>query len=432
MRSLGGSLIFVAIMLLVDLYVFQAIKSVTQPAGNRARLIIFIIYWLISLTAVAFFAVLPHLHYDQWQKSVRTYVFAILIGLFLAKLVSVPFFLIDDIRRVFQWIVAQFVTHTTEPGNEQAETISRSAFLSWIGLGIGGSLFGTLVYGFSNKYNYKVRNVKLAYKNLPASFRGLRIVQVSDIHSGSFMDKTAVQHGVDMINKQNADIVLFTGDLVNDRAVEMEPYMDVFNKISAPMGVYSTFGNHDYGDYVAWTDRDEAHAAKEKAAGRHLMTPLQEKNLESLKKVHANLGWRLMLDEWVPLEKGGQKIALLGVQNISGKVRFHSYGDMAKAYAGAEALPFKILMSHDPSHWDSEVRPHYPDIDLTLAGHTHGMQFGVEIPGLKWSPVKWVYKKWAGLYQEGNQKLYVNRGFGFIGYPGRVGILPEITVIELV
>ncbi len=434
MRSLSGSLIFIGILILVDLYVFQAVKSVTQNSAARTRMAIYTSYWILSVLTIAFFAALPHVQYDQWQKPVRTYIFATLIGLFLAKLVAVPFFLIDDIRRVFQWIITQFVTRTTDaaPGHEAAEAISRSTFLSWMGLGIGGTLFATLVYGFSNKYNYHVRNVKLSYNNLPAAFKGLRIVQVSDIHSGSFMDPAAVQKGVDLINKQQADIILFTGDLVNDRASEMEPYMQVFNKLAAPMGVYSTFGNHDYGDYVAWPDKDDAYHEKEAATGVHVMTPLQAKNLETLKKVHADLGWRLLMDEWVPLEKNGGKIALLGVQNISGKARFHSYGDMAKAYAGSADMPFKILMSHDPSHWDSEVRPHYPDVDLMLAGHTHGMQFGVEIPGLKWSPVKWVYNKWAGLYEEGNQKLYVNRGFGFIGYPGRVGILPEITVIELV
>jgi predicted MPP superfamily phosphohydrolase len=339
--------------------------------------------------------------------------------------------LIDDIRRVFQWVIAQFVSRTDDPA-DQAETISRSAFLSWMGLGLGATLFGSLIYGFRNKYNYHVRKVKLKYANLPESFRGLRVVQVSDIHSGSFMNTTAVQHGVDLINKQKGDIILFTGDLVNDRASEMQPYMEVFNRLTAPLGVFSTFGNHDYGDYVSWPDRDDAHALKEKATGKHLMTPLQAQNLEELKKVHAGLGWKLLMDEWVPLEKNGEKIALIGVQNISGKARFHSYGNLHKAYQGTETFPFKILMSHDPSHWGSEVLKDFKDIDLTLAGHTHGMQFGVEIPGLRWSPVKWVYKQWAGLYEEGSQKLYVNRGFGFIGYPGRVGILPEITVIDLV
>lgn len=433
MRSLGGSIVFIFVMLCVDFYIFQAIKSITHSAGNRTRLTIFIAYWIVSAAAVVFFALLPHVNYDQWQKPARTYIFATLLGLFLAKVITVPFLLIDDLRRLVQWAITHFVSRTadTASGTQDAVTISRSAFMSWLGLGIGGTLFGSLLYGFRNQYRYHVNKIPISFENLPKSFKGLKILQISDIHSGSFMDKAAVQRGVDLINKQKADIILFTGDLVNDRAIEMEEYKDVFSQLKAPMGVYSTFGNHDYGDYVAWPDRNEQHDRKEAAAGRRLLTPLQQQNLDHLASIHAGMGWRLLMDEWVPLEKNGEKIALIGVQNISGKARFHSYGDMAKAYQGTEEIPFKILMSHDPSHWDSEVTPHFKDIDLTLAGHTHGMQFGVEIPGLKWSPVKWVYKKWAGLYSEGNQKLYVNRGFGFIGYPGRVGILPEITVIQL-
>jgi len=229
-----------------------------------------------------------------------------------------------------------------------------------------------------------------------------------------------VGHGVDMILNENADLILFTGDLVNDRAIEMTDYMDVFNRLKAPLGVYSVLGNHDYGDYY-YGSHAEGEQAVEKA-----------KNLEHLKQIHGQLGWRLLLDENVAIEKNNEKIALIGVQNISGRKTFHSYGNLPKAYAGAEHYPFKILMSHDPSHWDKEVTNDFKDIDLTLAGHTHGMQFGIEIPGFKWSPVEYVYKEWAGLYQEGKQKIYVNRGYGFIGYPGRVGILPEITVIELV
>jgi predicted MPP superfamily phosphohydrolase len=211
----------------------------------------------------------------------------------------------------------------------------------------------------------------------------------------------------------------------------MDGYMDVFDKLKAPMGVYSIFGNHDYGDYHSWPDRNEEHRKKEELAGKHLLTPMQSANLDELKDIHAKLGWRLLLDEYVELEKNGDKVALLGVQNWSSKARFPKYGDLKKAYEGSQDYPFKILMSHDPSHWDAQVKPTYPDIDLMLAGHTHGMQFGVEIPGFRWSPVQYVYKEWAGLYEDGNQKLYVNRGYGFIGYPGRVGILPEITIIEL-
>jgi predicted MPP superfamily phosphohydrolase len=197
--------------------------------------------------------------------------------------------------------------------------------------------------------------------------------------------------------------------------------MDLFRQIKAPMGVYSTLGNHDYGDYYAWPDRD--------ANGYSVQ---RTENLEKVKALHGQLGWRLLMNEHVTLDRGGEQIALLGIENWSAMNRFPKYGDMKKAYAGASHLPFKILLSHDPTHWDAQVRTEYPDIDLTLAGHTHGMQFGVEIPGIRWSPAQYIYKEWAGLYKEGNQRLYVNRGFGFLGYPGRVGILPEITVIDLV
>jgi predicted MPP superfamily phosphohydrolase len=295
------------------------------------------------------------------------------------------------------------------------EGISRSAFLSWLGIGLGGGLMATLVYGFSNKYNYQVVRKKLRYDNVPAAFKGLKIVHISDIHSGSFTDKEAVRKGVEKIMNEKPDIILFTGDLVNDRATEMDDYMEIFSKLSAPMGVYSTLGNHDYGDYVAWESAD-----------------IKRSNLERLKEIHAELGWRLLMNEHVPLEKNGEKIALIGIENWSAKGNFPKYGRLQEAYQGSEDIGFKILMSHDPSHWVAEVQEKYMDIDLMLAGHTHGMQFGVEVPGFRWSPVQYMYKQWAGLYENNNQKLYVNRGFGFIGYPGRVGILPEITVLELV
>jgi len=214
---------------------------------------------------------------------------------------------------------------------------------------------------------------------------------------------------------QGADLILFTGDLVNDTADEMANYMDAFGRLKAPMGVYSTLGNHDYGDYFRWPDQQS-----------------KVNNLKKLKEIHGLMGWRLLMNEHVVLEKDGGQIALLGIENWSAKGNFPKYGKMDRAYAGAEKIPFKILMSHDPSHWDGQVKTAYPDIDLMLSGHTHGMQFGVEIPGFKWSPVQFMYRQWAGLYEDKGQRLYVNRGFGFIGYPGRVGILPEITVLELV
>ena len=420
MRSARFVWIIMGIMALLDFYVFQALKVVSQNLSQKTKLFIYGGYWTISIAVLLFLAILPFINFYDWPAHFRNYIFAIIVGLLFAKLFASVFLLIDDIRRLIQWASGKLFFRNTEGETITSDGISRSVFLSWVGLGIGGGLFSTLMYGFSNKYNYKIRRVQLSFENLPKSFKGLKIVQISDIHSGSFTNKKAVDHGIDMILKENADLILFTGDLVNDRAIEMIDYTDIFSRLKAPMGVYSILGNHDYGDYYYG-----AHATGEMAIEK-------EKNLEHVKQIHAQLGWRLLLDEHVPLEKNNEKIALIGVQNISGRKTFHSYGDLSKAYAGSEIYPFKILMSHDPSHWDKEVTNKYTDIDLTLAGHTHGMQFGVEIPGFKWSPVQYVYKEWAGLYEEGKQKIYVNRGYGFIGYPGRVGILPEITVIELI
>ena len=415
MRTPLGVIIFIGINLLLDTYVFQAIKSVSQGLSPKAKTILYAAYWGITIISVISFLLFVYTQQDFLGRKVRTYLFATVIGLFLAKITAVIFFLIDDIRRAIQWVCLKLFLGN-EAGNDMAsEGISRSAFLNWLGLAAGTSLFGTLLYGFGNKYNYQVKRLQLSFDNLPPSFKGLKIVHISDIHSGSFMDKKAVMHGVEKIMSEKPDVILFTGDLVNDRASEMDDYMDVFSQLKAPMGVYSTFGNHDYGDYTHWPVNGIT----------------KEQNLENLKKVHADLGWRLLMNEHVALEKDGAAIALLGIENWSNKARFPKHGRMDLAYPGTEKYPFKILMSHDPSHWDAEVKTKYPDIDLMLSGHTHGMQFGVEIPGFKWSPVQYMYKQWAGLYEDGKQKLNVNRGFGFIGYPGRVGVLPEISVIEL-
>ena len=414
MRSPTFILIFLGIMILLDTYVFQAIKVVSHSASPKTKTIIYSVYWAISILAIIGFLIFVLTVPEFLPKKVRTYLFATVVALFFGKLISVIFFLVDDVRRLIQWLTGKLFFRNTE-GEQLAEGISRSTFLSWLGLAAGGTLFGSLVYGFSNKYNYDVRKVKLAFDNLPASFKGLKIIHISDIHSGSFTNKAAVARGVKKIMDAQPGLILFSGDLVNDRATEMEEYMEVFSQLKAPLGVYSTFGNHDYGDYVSWPYNGIS----------------KEQNLIDLAKVHEQLGWRLLMNEHVVLEKNGEQIALLGTENWSNKARFPKHGRMDLAYAGAEKYPFKILMSHDPSHWEAQVIPQYQDVDLTLSGHTHGMQFGIEIPGFHWSPVQYVYKQWAGLYEEGKQKLYVNRGFGFIGYPGRVGILPEITLIEL-
>jgi predicted MPP superfamily phosphohydrolase len=416
MRSATSWWIIALIIFLLDLYVFQALKTVSQQGSDRGRQAIYVTYWLVSFFTIATMLSFPYLQFLQTSKIFRNYVFAILIGLFLAKLIGSLFFVADDIRRgalvlmnkIFPLSGAQYM-------GPEGQGIPRSTFLSWLGLGLGGTLFGTLLFGFSNKYNYQVKKIKLSFKNLPAAFKGMRMVHISDIHSGSFQDIRAVNKGIDLILKQQPDLIVFTGDLVNDRATEMDPYQNSFGRLTAPLGVFSTLGNHDYGDYVQWP------TAQAKID-----------NLEALKKVHANMGWRLLMNEHVVLEKNGEKIALLGIENWGAKARFPKYGKMDLAYPGTENIPFKILLSHDPSHWDAQILPEYNSIDLMLSGHTHGMQFGLENPYFKWSPVQWMYKQWAGLYEQGSQKLYVNRGYGFIGYPGRVGILPEITVIELV
>ena len=416
MRSATSWWIIALVIFLLDFYVFQALKTVSQQGSERARQVIYITYWVVSFLTIATMLSFPYIQFLQTSKMFRNYVFAILIGLFLAKLIGSLFFVADDVRRgalllmnkIFPLSGAQYM-------GPEGQGIPRSTFLSWLGLGLGGTLFGTLLFGFGNKYNYQVKKIKLKFNNLPDAFKGMRMVHISDIHSGSFQDIRAVNKGIDLILKQQPDIIVFTGDLVNDRATEMEPYQNSFARLTAPLGVFSTLGNHDYGDYVQWPSAQA-----------------KFDNLEALKKVHANMGWRLLMNEHVVLERKGEKIALLGIENWGAKARFPKYGKMDLAYPGTENIPFKILLSHDPSHWDAQILPEYPGIDLMLSGHTHGMQFGLENPYFKWSPVQWMYKQWAGLYEQGNQKLYVNRGYGFIGYPGRVGILPEITVIEFV
>lgn len=414
MRNTGTLFIISAIMLLLDFYVFQAIKTVTTHTNDRIKLWIHSIYWIISIATVLSILSFPFISFLQNSKIFRNYIFAILVGLFIAKILAVVFFLIDDVRRLIMFAISKMAPTTGAHFADNADYISRSTFLSWLGLGIGSTLFGSMLLGFRNKYNYQLKKINLQYPNLPAAFKGFKIVHISDIHSGSFNNTAAVQKGINLIMAQQADMIVFTGDLVNDRHTEMLEYTPLFSQLKAPYGVYSTLGNHDYGDYVQWPSKEA-----------------KQENLEKLKKIHAAMGWHLLMNEHVAIKKNNESFALIGIENWGAKGRFPKYGKLKEAYANTEQYSFKILLSHDPSHWDAEVKPKYPDIDLMLSGHTHGMQFGIENPYFKWSPVQWMYKQWAGLYEDGKQKLYVNRGFGFIGYPGRVGILPEITVIEL-
>lgn len=336
---------------------------------------------------------------------------AILIN-FSAKLFSFLFVATDDIRRAGFWVYHQLFNNQGLTGNT-GTGISRSEFLSKSAIIAGAVPIGLFSFGIiSGAYDYRVRKKSIILPNLPSAFDGIQIAQLSDIHSGSFYNKTAVKGGVDMLMAEKPDVVFFTGDLVNNHSSEVKDYLQIFEKVKAPLGVFSILGNHDYGDYASWNTTQE-----------------KNKNLQNLIDSHKSMGWDILLNENRYLETSGEKIGIIGVENW-GTRGFTKYGDLNKAYSNIEA-DTKILLSHDPSHWDAQVRPNYSDIDLTLSGHTHGFQFGVEIGNFRWSPSQWIYKQWADLYQEQNQYLYVNRGFGFLGYPGRIGILPEITILEL-
>ena len=381
-----------------------------QGASAGTRTTVGLIYWALCIMSVGSFLLFPYFTNPYFKQ----YIFSIGIGWVLTQIFMVLFFLMDDLRRGAFWTMGQAASIAGAKFMNTEKGIPRSTFLSWLGVGLSSTLFFSLLYGFGNKYNYKLVKKKISLKGLPLAFKGFKIIHISDIHSGSLKDKAAVLKGIELIEKQNADIVLFTGDLVNDRASEMQDWMDVFGKIKAPNGVFSTLGNHDYGDYVKWDTAEE-----------------KKQNLEALKKVHQDLGWRLLMNENTSIEKSGEKIKIVGIENWGAKARFPKYGKMDLAMQGVSKEDVAILLSHDPSHWEAEVIPKYSNVQLTLSGHTHGMQFGLENPYFKWSPVQWVYKQWAGIYDNKDQQLYVNRGFGFLGYPGRVGILPEITLIEL-
>ena len=332
---------------------------------------------------------------------------------FVFKLFLILFFLLEDIVRIVKFIL--FVTLNLFRNKKlKSSPDGRRKFVRKAGLFVAAIPFTSMLYGITQgKYNFKVNTVKLSFKNLPKSFENFKIVQISDIHSGSFDDRKAILDGIDLVNKQDPDLILFTGDLVNNDSREIVPFIDDFKKLQAPHGVYSILGNHDYGDYKKWDSEND-----------------KMNNMDLLFKYQKEMGFKLLNNENDSINIGEEEIGIYGVENW-GNPPFPQRGDIDKALEGREDVNFKILMSHDPTHWNKKVLQHPAHIDLTLSGHTHGMQFGVEIPGFKWSPIKYIYPQWAGLYEKAGQLLYVNRGFGFLGFPGRVGIWPEITVIEL-
>ena len=410
--------IFIALLLLlaIDLYVFQGVRFLISQKSIFTQRLIQTIYWSISALCLSVIVFAQYNDWHFWPKALRTYLFALIVIIYLSKLVITIFLLLDDVVRLFRLAFAGLATlFSGKEASSEAFRISRLNFLVKTGFVIGSIPFFSMLYGMiGGVYNFKVRKLSIKFPNLPDAFHGLKIVQLSDLHTGSFMGTTHISRAIDMVLEQKPDVIFFTGDLVNDLHTEALEFREVLSRLKAPMGTYSILGNHDYGDYFKWPD-DKS----------------KQENLRLLKSFHGEVGWKLMLNEHLYLEKDNQKIGLIGVENYSGHRNFSRYGSMEKATAAYEIQPVNILLSHDPSHWDAEIKEKYKYVDLTLSGHTHGFQFGIDIPGFKWSPVQYMYKQWADLYTEKNQHLYVNRGIGFLGYPGRVGILPEITVLEL-
>lgn len=376
----------VLLWLIIDVYFFAAVQTLT------ANTTVYLAYWLFDglLGATIVFSAFTG------KTKVISWLMALMLLSFVPKLIGSIVLLLEDVTRLFRG----FPPHS----------VGVSQFV----LIIAGVFFLLLLFGVTRgRHYYKVRRETLYFPDLPEEFDGFTITQLSDIHSGSFSDAEGVQKGLDLVNAQQSDMILFTGDLVNNHAAEMDPWIPAFAKLEAPYGKYSVLGNHDYGDYMRWDNVNDKHA-----------------NLVRLKNVHKEIGFRLLLNESLTIDKNAESLALIGVENW-GKGGFHKYGDLEKAAARVPDDAFKVLMSHDPSHWDAVTMGHHQHVHLTLSGHTHGAQFGFELFGFKWSPIKYVYKQWAGLYEQSGKYLYVNRGFGFLGLKGRIGIWPEIAVLTL-
>ena len=399
-------LLFFIIVLLIELYAYQAVKIYTKVKW------VLLTYSSISLGVLIFIGY----QFSKFDRSIgQTPMTMLTLGLLLLvllpKIVITIVLFLEDVFRIFYGIKTRFISF------EKTKSFlpDRRKFVSQIALGLAAIPFTSLIYGMTlGKYNYKVIKQQIFFSDLPDEFDGFKITQISDVHSGSFDNPEKIKYAIDLVNEQASDMILFTGDIVNTHAKEMLPWIAAFNKIRPhKYGKFSVLGNHDYGEYVTWkTEKDK------------------EANFHSIKDLYGKIGFDLMLNEHTFITKGESKIALVGVENWGR--HFKKAGDLNKASEGLSKDDFKILMSHDPSHWDAEVNNHIKDFHLTLSGHTHGLQFGIEIPGvLKWSPAQYVYEQWAGLYEKSGKYIYVNRGFGYHAYPGRVGIMPEITVIEL-
>lgn len=397
------------ILLALDYYILRGLYTAFKFTRKK---------WLLGLYwfgAIFIVTVLLLGVYSKMSVGARGAFLFLFFITFIFKLFYALFIVVDDLRRFITYRIRKNKSTDTAPAPESFRSIPRSEFLMKAGILAGAVPLYLLKHNMSKGiYDYRIQNVDLYLPNLPKAFDGMRIGQISDIHSGSFHSVHDMQGGVQMLLNQKTDVIFFTGDLVNGQTSEVNRVIDVFKRVKAPLGVYSILGNHDYGDYGNWdSPADKA------------------KNLQDMYQAHKTLGWDLLTDEHRRLKVGNEEIGILGIGNWGQMSRFPKYGKMEEAVKGTDDLPVKLLLSHDPSHWRAEVIPKYPQIDVMFSGHTHGMQFGVRTPDFQWSPIEYVYSEWAGLYREKHQQIYVNVGYGFLGYPGRIGILPEITVFTL-
>ncbi len=410
--------ILTCLLLLIDWYVWQAVKIVFQHNTVQVQQFVKWTFWSITTLIIVGLWLYNFAPPDVLGRRFRTAILFSLFAVYGSKLLSVTIIFLGDVVHFFTWGKGQIFPNNEVPTalSQSPTAITRSEFLMKTALVAASVPATALTWGIlSGAHDYRVRRVKLAIKNLPRSFEGMTIGQISDIHSGSFFNKIAVKGGIELLLKEKPDMVFFTGDLVNDRATEVNDYVHLFDKIKAPLGVYSTLGNHDYGAYAGWPSPQA-----------------KKQNLDDVKQAHKVLGYDLLTDDRRIIKLGGEKLAIIGVENISANESiFPNNGNLQRAIVGTEDASVKLLLSHDPTHWDMEVNTQYPDIDVMFSGHTHGLQLGVTIGDKTYSPAQWQYKQWAGLYQKGDQQLYVNRGFGYLGFPGRVGMPPEITIFEL-
>jgi len=416
----AGQYMFMVVLILADFYLWSSVKKQVFNYRNWLRALIIFVYWLpLLLLAVLLIGsvVIPVIH---WNDVIRTYIFGIVLVFYTAKILPITFLILADIVRVIQklFIIGKKDSRQQLIEVKRAEGITRNKFLQYIGFVSGGLVLGTMFTGmFKWAYEFKILRENIKFPHLPNEFEGFKIVQISDLHLGSWTSQKPLQRAVDMINELKPDLVLFTGDLVNYATNETIGFEDVLSQLKAKYGVFAILGNHDYGNYVSWKSKEA-----------------KQENMNQLYSFFDNVGWKLLNNENEIIEKETGKLALIGVENWGANPRFPKYGDIDKALQGTDDADIKILMTHDPSHWEKVIIPGNYDIDLSLSGHTHGFQFGIETKEIKWSPAQYIYKHWAGLYEDSKKSgkyIYVNRGLGSIGYPGRIGMLPEITLIEL-